>query len=89
MRKFRILQSYTVDHPEAIEARSVDLIEDQIQQIADRKSVRVDRPPIGELRFKHFDKPEGYEVHAFFTDRHGKSRRFMKTREVPCHANDK
>ena len=82
MRRFAVLQSYTVIHPEVIEARCVDLLEDEIQAIADRKPLRADRPSIGELTFKYFDKSTGFEVHAFFINRHGKKVRFMKTQET-------
>lgn len=89
MRRFRIISCHMVNHPAELCARSVDLIEDLIQEVADSKVVRVDRPAIGPLTFKHFTKPTGYEIHAFFTNKDGKIRRFMKTQEtdeVPFHA---
>ena len=82
MRKFRIVSCHMVNHPAWVTACSVDLIEDELQKIADSKITRVDRPPIGELWFKHFNKPEGYEIHAFFKNKQGKVRRFAKTREI-------
>lgn len=90
MRRFLIISCHMVNHPAELNARSVDLIEDKIQEVADSKAVRQDRPAIGPLTFKHFPKSKGYEVHAFFKNKDGKTRRFMKTREtnmVPFRAH--
>lgn len=86
MRRFKVTQSYTVVHPEEINVRSIDLLEDEVQTIADQKPVRKDRPPIGELTFKHFPNPDGHVMYAYFRNKHGKMRKFMKlveSYEVP------
>lgn len=81
MRKFQVLSSFLVSHPHIIEARSVDLLEDEIQAIADhRRTVAGDR--YGELQFKHFNKFGRRELHAFFINKAGKKRRFMKVCEI-------
>lgn len=73
---WEIETSHLVAVPRTILAASVQHLKDQVQYIADTKGVRVDRPPIGVVVFT--EEPD--RLHCFFTDRHGKRRRFMRLR---------
>lgn len=71
---WEIETSHLVAVPRSIIAASMQHLKDQVQYIADTKGVRADRPPIGVVAFVEDDD----RLHCFFTDRHGKRRRFMR-----------
>lgn len=82
MAIWNIETSHMVDVPVLIEATSIPELRRRVQEIADKKKVRTDRPPIGELSFRYELDPEGEVtvVHSYFIDRKGKRRRFMRLR---------
>lgn len=72
--------SHMVNVPAHIEAVDPTELRRRVQEIADSKEVRVDRPAIGELTFIFNTDDYGCTAHAHFLDRHGKRRRFMRLR---------
>jgi len=82
--QWRIETSHMVAVPQSIEVDDLPELRRQVQQIADSKAVRPDRPAIGELSFKYEldDHDEPVVVHSFFTNRHGKKARFMRLRRL-------
>lgn len=82
MAIWNIETSHMVDVPVLIEASTPPELRRRVQEIADKKKVRTDRPPIGELSFRYELDANGDTavVHAYFIDRHGKRRRFMRLR---------
>lgn len=82
--KWNVETSHMVAVPQSIEADDLPELRGQVQQIADSKAVRPDRPAIGELSFKYEldDRDEPVVVHAFFTNLHGKKARFMRLRRL-------
>ena len=81
-QRWKVETSHIVVHPEYY------LVEDHfelyrcLQQTADEKKIRIDRPPIGPLEFKPVENEycETVVVHAFFRGQDGKKRRFMRLR---------
>jgi hypothetical protein len=61
-------------------------VEEHMQEVADSKKTRNDRPAIGPLTFKRFYNGASRQVHGFFIGHDGKKRRFMKVEEEqPVH----
>lgn len=82
--KWNVETSHMVAVPQVIEADDLPELRRRVQQIADSKAVRPDRPAIGELSFKYeldsHDQP--VVVHSYFMNRHGKKARFMRLRRL-------
>jgi hypothetical protein len=86
MKPWKILSSYTVDTPPFLVGDTYTDVEAHMQKVANEKSVRKDRPPIGELTFKHLYNGDARQVHGFFVNKHGNKVRFMKVEEEePVH----
>ena len=81
---WRVETSHIVVHPETYEVDDHFELYRQLQQTADEKKIRIDRPPIGPLEFKPVenDYSETIVVHAFFRGKDGKKKRFMRLRRV-------
>lgn len=77
--KYYIETSHMVAIPPSYTAGSLEELQSQVQATADGKRVGKGHPAIGELSFT-WDE-EAKKLHAFFTDRHGKRRRFMRLRQ--------
>lgn len=76
--------SHMVNVPKTFEVDTYDELRRRVQQIANRKSLHSDRPVCGELSFRYEldSNDEAVVVHAYFTDRHKKRRRFMRLRKA-------
>lgn len=72
--------SHMVDVPAHIEAGDLPELRRWVQELADSKKVRADRPAIGELTFTLQSDEHGTVLHAHFLGHNGKRRRFMRLR---------
>lgn len=79
---WKVETSHIVVHPEHYEADDHFELYRQLQETADRKKVRIDRPPIGPLEFRPVENEysEVVVVHAFFRGKDGRKIRFMRLR---------
>lgn len=82
MHCWKIVASHIVTHPRHLVGATYEEVEAHMQEVADEKQVRSDRPAIGDLTFKRFYNGPARQVHGFFTGHDGKKRRFMKVEEV-------
>lgn len=76
--------SHMVTVPEFIDADDLEELRGLVQDIADSKKVREDRPAIGEVSFRYeLDKHDEVEVvHSYFVGKDEKLRRFMRLRRT-------
>jgi hypothetical protein len=79
-----IEMSHMVAVPKYIEATTMEELRSRVQEIADSKKIRTDRPAMGEITFRYeVDKYDQVNVvHSYFLDKHGKLRRFMRLRRA-------
>lgn len=84
MYAWSIETSHLVAVPRQYTAIDLEDLKRQLQETADSKRLRVDRPPIGPLAFKvEYDEAgELSVVHSSFQGRNGKRLRFMRLRRV-------
>ena len=81
--KWDIESSHMCNVPRCVEVESMAELRSWVQDIADSKKVRSDRPAMDEITFRYEIDESIEEVnvtHCYFTDRHGKQRRFMRLR---------
>lgn len=81
---WKIEKSYLVALPNAVEVEDMTELRSWVQDRADAKAIRVDRPPIGKLhfRYEHDDDDQVSVVHVYFHDHKGALRRFMRLRKM-------
>lgn len=80
--RYLIEMSHMVDVPAYVEAATIPELRRWVQDKADSKKVRSDRPAIGELSYRYNLDAAGETivVHAYFIGSNGLKRRFMRLR---------
>lgn len=84
MQNWIVETSHMAAVPKSYEAKDHFELYRQVQDAANRKKIRIDRPPMGQLEFKPEENEYGQVVvvHAFFrSEKYGK-RRFMRLRRT-------
>lgn len=74
--------SHLVNHPQYIEATSLEELRREVQKLADSRSSRDNVPAFGEITFR-YETDEADEVvlvQSYFRNRHGNKARFMRLR---------
>lgn len=85
MTRWIIDKSYMADVPvNGYDAHTVDDLKAKVQQTADNKKFRTDRPPIGCLEFRwELDKDNQPDIaHVYFLDSKSVRKRFMRLRKA-------
>lgn len=81
---WKIENSHLVTVPEEIETYTTKSLMVIVQLIADRRTTKADKPPIGPINFR-FEVDEDMAinmVHCHFTNKSGKLLRFMRLRRM-------
>lgn len=83
-QRWKVETSHIVAHPEYYEAEDHFELYRLLQETADKKKIRIDRPPIGPLEFRAVENDycEVTVVHAFFRGKNNQKKRFMRLRRV-------
>lgn len=84
LTRWKVETSHLVNVPKLFEYHTIQALRDTITALANRRSVRTDKPRFGELTYRYelSQDDEVDVIHVYFTDRHSKRRRFMRLRRV-------